>query len=251
MNVEPWPIEQCPKCLHADSMDLSTGARICLNCSHEWNPATTTGPLAQTSMPEPVPAPTILVAVPTITSDEPVAGARGADPASAPATATEESFDLALQVARAREAYVGRRVVYHDVPAEGTVVAVSDEGLATIDFGSGYSVDVTPDEFSLVDEPTEDDATLIAMSHVALTVAAQCIRAAATAIVDGDDGRIIGLAPGSWMVDDPAGLLLNEHGAAYATAMIAIAGGVATDQLLTIAAMVDEAAKAAMEGNPE
>lgn len=251
MITERWPAEQCPKCLHANSMDLSTGERICLNCSHEWDPATTTGPLAATPFTMMVPDSPKLVAVPARTDDGGSGGGGSGSTSPTPPVDPEKSFDLALQIERARAAFVGKRVVYHDVPAEGVVSAVSDDGLATIDFGSGYSVEATPDEFSVVPEPEDDDATLIAMSHVALTVAAQCIRAAATAIVDGDDGRIIGLAPGSWMVDDPAGLLLNEHGAAYATAMVAIAGGVPTDKLLTIAAMVDEAATAAQEGkNP-
>jgi len=249
--AEPWPVDQCPACLHARSVALDAGGRLCLNCSHEWDPTTTTGPLAVTVDPGaadmivvPLATPDIATIGPAEQINEATATARAAAKAAPPA-------DLAAMVAAARAAYIGQTVLYFDAQAEGVVSEVDDTGLVTIDFGSGYSVQVYPDEFSLVAPATIHDATVAAIAEIDLVIGAQIIRAGVAAFATPEPHRTIGVGPEGWLPDDPDARPVIEHGASYAIAALAMACGITNAELLRVADSLETAASAAKEATEQ
>lgn len=247
MNVETWPVAQCPKCLHAESVALNDTTRLCLepDCRHEWDPTVTVAPLAQA--PIPVPDSHKLVAVPAPpleaewnpNADYPPDFVASVDP--------DDTSDLVIQLARARELFVGRDVVCHDLEVTGTVESVDDDGRAHVVFGSGYFVDLTPDEFSLVEVPDVPDTVMGMLADIDMQVAAQVIRAGAAMLIGPDGAREYGPPPEGWLPEEAEAIPVFEHGASYAIAIVALQFGMPTDQLVSIATMLDDAATAARE----
>ena len=223
MTAEVWPAEQCPACLHAQSVALDAGGRLCLNCHHEWDPSTTTGPLAST----PAPAPQLTIVEAAVVAD------------------MDPDEWLAATVADARARYVGTDVVLHSEGVVGTLAAIDDDGIATIEFGSGYSVTAGVDEFSAVDVPVVVDDQIAQVAIVDMHIAAQVLRAGAATIVDDAEGRRLGMGAEGWLPEDVGAILVIEHGASYAVALLAVTLGVPTEQILSMADMLDEAATAA------
>lgn len=250
MNVETWPVAQCPKCLHAESVALNDTTRLCLqpDCRYEWDPTATSGPLAATAIPVPDSHKVATVHRFPVSGQEVAEALRRTEPRVDPDP--EASFDLELQLQRARDAFVGREVVWHNAGEHGVVEAVDDAGLARVAFGSGYFVDLTPDEFSLVEVADVADDTVRMIGSIDLSVAAQVVRAGAAALVEDNGERRIAFPPEGWMPEDAEAIPVIEHGAAYAVAVIANAFGMPTEQLVSIATMLDDAATAAREATP-
>lgn len=218
-----WPPEQCPQCLVANSVELTDDLRLCLACRHEWHPSVTDGPLTDsTTAPGPVGVPALVV-VPEVA----------------------EAADIEAQVARARSMFVGATVVVHDLEVEGTIVEVHDAGTARVEFGSGYYVDVYPDDFSVVEPAPIDDRTAQIMAETYLAVAAQVVRAGAETIEERDGTRRLTLAPSGWLPFKGDEIPVVEHGASYAVAVIATLYGMSKQDLLSIADRLEASANRA------
>lgn len=220
-----WPAERCPSCEQESSVTLAAGGRLCLNCRHEWEPGETTGPLASEGSTFAATSSTTLAVVP--------------DPPA--------PTDLAGQVAAARAEYVGRDVIVHELEAAGTVLGVDDDGQAVIEFGSGYHVWCTPDQFSLVEQPNIADEVIAGLLAVDYSIAAQIVRAGASTLTGDGDSRRIGMPPDGFLPDDGDVIPVVEHGASYAVALIAFTYGVSNEHLARIATELDNAAEAAKE----
>jgi len=227
MTVSTWERDRCPACQKQESVELDEVVRLCLNCRHEWEPAHTVGPLREQPITtETVPAP-LLAAVP--------------DP--------EPEDEWSRQLREARSRYLGAEVIAHDLEAQGTVIQIDDDGWVRVEFGSGFYVDLLPNEFTVVDADVIPDETIAAIATTGATVAAQMIRAAAQTITQRGDERVMTLAPNDWLPDEPGMMPVIEHGACYAIAYLAIQYGIPTDQLVSIATMLDAAAEAAKGAN--
>lgn len=243
--VQTWPTEQCPKCREATSVELVPGERLCLHCRHEWEPAKTFGPIE-----EPAPggagflasepgAPTSDATGALVTIDAPPLAAVPDQPQDYPAD------DLYAQAVHARSVFLGAVVSCHALGVQGVVTEISDDGWAIIDLGNEYEVIVGPDEFDPVNLDVIPDETIAAIVTTDLAVAAQIIRAGAETLTESDGARRLTLAPDGFLPDDPDVMPVIEHGASYAIAVIATTCGIPTEQLRSIATMLETAAQAA------
>lgn len=223
MNAQPWPAEQCPKCEEAQSVELTADLRLCLHCRHEWNPSITFGPVDAEGRATPL-AP--LVAVPDQPTDYP-------------------PDDLYAQAAHARSLLLGAEVAMPALGAIGNVNEITDDGWAIVWFDENHYVIVGPDEFTATGADVIPDETIAAIVTTDLAVAAQIIRAGAESLIEQDGTRRLTLAPDGFLPDDPDVMPVIEHGASYAIAVIATTVGIPTEQLLSIAEMLDDAARAA------
>lgn len=221
--MDTWTPERCPACRESSSVELDATHRLCLNCRHEWEPASTAGPLAETPLDAPAVVAPALALVPT--------------QARAP--------ELGALLDRARELYVGRQVIVHELEVTGTVDRIDHAGQLTIMFGSGYEIECSVDDVTLVGAVDVPDDVVAAIASTDISVAAQVIRAGAAAISEQGQTRTLTLAPDGWLPDVAEIMPVVEHGASYAIAMLAIQYGVSTDDLLSIAEMLDNAATAA------
>jgi hypothetical protein len=224
-DVVGWESDRCPNCQQQNSVPLLDGVQLCLACRHEWKPADTSGPVEN----------------PTFTTVDTPDVEQYVVPEMPP------ELQLAAEVARAREQFVGKTVLWWDENQEGEVEEVYDTGYVRVSFG-GLIVDLLPDEFSLV--ATEDDleeAQVAAIGILDLTAAALTIRAALDTIDSTGDVRRLGLPPHGWIPADAQAFAIAEHGAAYAVATLALTYGISNDQLSDIAMMLEEAAFAAKE----
>jgi len=228
-DVSLWPAERCPHCQETATVELRGDWRLCLSCDYEYAPSKTTGPLvAAPVLPGTVLMPP-LVAVPDL----------------------DEHLDVAQQLAAARARFVGALVVVHDLGEQGTITEISDEGIATVEFGSGFMVYVEPDEFSPVEMPDvvteQPEAVQLALAATATQVVAQVLHAARETITDDGDERQLGLPPNGWLPDVEGVMPVVEHGTAYAVAWLCITFGITSEQLEQSASAFDEAARAAKE----
>lgn len=227
MTVAQWAPNMCPKCRSTSGTDLGDGIRLCFNCRWEWDPATTTGPIVEP-----------LTVVPDF------------DGTTAPVAAVVEALqqrDDPLAVIRSN--YLGCEVVVNEFDAPGTITEVDDDGFVTVEFGSGYSVRCAPDEFVVTDAQVIADETIEALGTTYLTVAAQVLRAGAATIAGDGESRRLAVPPDGWLPDDPDVMPVIEAGAAYALAALALTAGIANDDILSMADMLDEAAGAAKGAN--
>lgn len=215
-----WSAEQCPQCLVAKSVELTDDHRLCLACRHEWHPSTTDGPLDRGESSQALDATASLAAVPDV--PEPVAPA---DP-----------------ITEARSRFVGATVVVHDLEVEGTITEVHDAGTARVEFGSGYFVDVYPDDFSVIANAPIDDPTAAVMAETYIAVAAQVVRAGAETIQERDGTRRLTLAPSGWLPFEGDEIPVVEHGASYAVAVIATLYGMSKADLFAIADRLEQSA---------
>lgn len=220
-----WDHDRCPKCLQLESVELDAPQRLCLNCRYEWDADTTTGPLDTTQR---------------LTSADVTA------PLYEPGY-VDVSEQLAERMAVARAKYVGRAVVYFDAGARGVCTAIDDNGLATIEFGSGFQVEAWPDEFDLLDNEGPSDAVVRELAATDLQVATIIMRAAAETLTIEDGKPRIGLAPDGYLPDDPDVLPVVEHGAAYAVVVLALTAGITPEDLVKASDVLEEAARAAKE----
>lgn len=227
MTVAAWAPNMCPKCRSTSGTDLGDGIRLCFDCRWEWDPATTTGPIVEplTVVPDPV------VVAPEATE--------------APGTSPGSPDPLAV----IRSNYLGCEVVVNEFDAPGTISEVDDDGFVTVEFGSGYSVRCAPDEFVVTDAQVIADETIEALGTTYLTVAAQVLRAGAATIAGDGESRRLAVPPDGWLPDDPDVMPVIEAGAAYALAALALTAGIANDDILSMADMLDEAAGAAKGAN--
>lgn len=232
-NTFAWPIEQCPRCQTRNTVELRADSRLCLACDHEYVPSTVTGPL---------------VAVPATPIER-------EHLALVPPPITDEATDIAGQLTAARARFVGAQVVVHDLGEQGTLTAIDDNGIATVEFGSGFLVYVEPDEFSAVEVPevidAQPDDVQEALAATTTQVAAQLFQAARVAI-DGDgDDRKLALPPNGWLPDVQGIMPIIEHGTAYAVAWLCLAFGITNEQLEQSATAFAEAAQAAKEATSQ
>lgn len=223
MTATDWVFSQCPACRHDNSVELDGATRLCLNCRHEWNSATTTGPLATAPMLDNVIAPPTLAVVP--------------DPPAVDGWAN--------YLSEARSKLVGAKAVYHDAGAEGTITEITDDGFAVLEFGSGFQVFLLPNEFTVTAADVIPDEKIAALASVDMAIAAQVVRAGIAAIETVGDERRLTLAPDGWLPDDAGIMPVVEHGASYAVAIIAINAGISAETLAGMADELDKAAEAA------
>lgn len=227
MNQPAWDFDRCPKCSQQSSVELDGATRLCLACRHEWNSATTTGPLTTPTAPA-------LAVVPDVpTAPEYVKGL--------------DSFDDYLHEARSR--LLGAKAVYHEAGAEGIISEVTDDGYAILTFGSGFYVELLPNEFTVVEADVIPDDKITALATTDMSIAAQVLRAASATIETVGEVRRLTLPPGDWLPDEPGVMPVVEHGAAYAVAIVALECGVSSEQLVSMADMLDNAATAAEGAN--
>lgn len=223
MTVASWSVETCPHCFKSSSVELDSDARLCLECRHEWAPSSVTAEtFARPAETVDVPAP-ILAAVP-----EPATGGGAEGPVTA-----------------ARSRYLGCEVMVHEVDAVGVITEIDDAGMSTVTFGSGFYIVCAPDEFTVTDAKVIEDETITALATTDMAIAAQVLRAGAATIEDHDGVRHLTLAPDGWLPDEPGVMPVVEHGAAYAIATLATTHGIATEDLLAMADLLDNAADAA------
>lgn len=223
MTMTTWPVDQCPACRESSSVELDEAHRLCLNCRHEWAPAETTGPLVDT--------PIVAPAVPT--------------PALAVVRTPPASPALADVLDEARDRFVGRDVIVHELEVSGTVDRIDHEGRMVVVFGSGYEIEVDPDDVTLIGIADIPDELVTAIASTDLSVAAQVLRAGAAAISEQGERRTLSMAPDGWLPDEAGIMPVVEHAASYAIAILATQYGIATDDILSIAEMLDDAAGAA------
>lgn len=266
-------IDDCPVCGRDQWVALSGGRRICLGCRHEWDPADvpdnvvaiTPGefmpPIPQIDIPQQCPACGLVMPLGADDvyhcpneHDEAHGTFYGGAKLRGVGTPPEPFYgpdDLAGQVGQARRLFVGRDVVIHEFEQTGTVVGVDDDGQAVVEFGSGFTVWCTPDEFSLVDEPEQvavvPDDQQAALAATNLQVVAQIVRAGAATLVEEDGARVLGIPPSGWLPDEAGVMPMVEWGAAYAVAIIADQLGMSNEDLETLARGFDDAARAAKE----
>lgn len=223
MTADSWPADRCPACGETRGVALSSDLRLCFGCRHEWNPAETFGPVEGATFTaagaNPTTAPPALAAVPDLPAFDPIE--------------------------QARLRFVGSTVVVHELEVEGTVTAIDDEGLAVVEFGSGYSVTVGPDDFSVRAYPAVDDTVAAAIANIDLTIAAQIVRAGAEALDDTGAERVIRFPPDGFLPPEKDALPVIEHGAAYAIATVALVAGVSRTDLADLADRLETAAEAA------
>lgn len=227
MNLPAWKFDRCPKCNAENSVELDADTRLCLECRHEWAPSVTVGPLVDTPTDAGVSSPPALQAVP--------------DPRPL------DSFDAYLAEARSR--LLGAKATYHDAGVDGTITEVTDDGYAILTFGSGYYVELLPNEFTVVAADVIPDDTITALATTDMNIAAQCLRAAVATLESVGTERRLSMPPEGWLPDDAGAMPVIEHGAAYAIAYLALQYGVATDDLTSMADMLDNAATAAEGAN--
>lgn len=223
MTLATWPLEQCPSCLEAQSVELVPGERLCLHCRHEWEPAKTFGPIDAEGNTKLIPP---MLAVVDQPQDYP-------------------PDEIDAQVAHARSVFLGAIVRCDALGVQGTITEITDAGDAIVHLCDGYEVRVGPDEFAPVDLSVIPDETIAALVTTDLVVAAQIIRAGAETITERDGARRLTLPPDGFLPGDADEMLVIEHGAAYAVALIATQHGIPTAQLVSIAEMLDTAARAA------
>lgn len=223
VTVASWSVETCPNCQKSSSVELDSDARLCLECRHEWAPSSVTAEMFAHPVPRFAEAPTDLAAVP--------------EPAPSGATAGP--------VTAARSRYLGCEVMVHEVDAIGTITEIDDAGMSTVTFGSGFYIVCAPDEFTVTDARVIEDETITALATTDMAIAAQVLRAGAATIEDHDGVRHLTLAPDGWLPDEPGVMPVVEHGAAYAIATLATTHGIATEDLLAMADLLDNAADAA------
>lgn len=228
MTIAQWPATMCPSCQEDMSVELDTDWRMCLRCRHEWHPSQTVGPVADAPAPVSDAVTTALAAVPTF----------------------EPQDELARYVEQARSRFLGATVVVHELEVEGIINEITDDGECIVSFGSGYWVTVTPDQFSVIEEPKVDDVFAIQFGSLNLAVAAQIIRAGANTLTGPDDDRRITVPPEGFLPDDPNALLVIEHGTAYAIAIVARAYGLSPDDLREMADRLEATADAAKSTEP-
>lgn len=227
MNVPAWKFDRCPKCSAENSVELDADTRLCLECRHEWAPSTTSGPLDAAG------AGAVMPPVPTLQA---VPDPKPADP-------------FADYLTEARSRLLGAKATYHEAGVDGTITEVTDDGYAILTFGSGYYVELLPNEFTVVEADVIPDAQITAIATVDITIAAQCLRAAVATIEAVGEERRMTMPPEGWLPDDAGAMPVIEHGAAYAIAYLALQYGVATDDLTSMADMLDNAATAAEGAN--
>lgn len=217
----------CPKCNATNSVELDGTLRLCLGCRCEWTPGVPYEGVVQFPPGGDVASPPVLVSVPT----------------PKPADAYESYLD------EARSRLLGAKAIYHDAGAEGTITEVTDDGYAIVTFGSGYYVELLPNEFTVVAADVIPDEKITALATTDMTIAAQVLRAAAQTLETVGETRRLTLPPGDWLPDEPGVMPVVEHGAAYAAAIIALNYGVSNEQLVSMADMLDNAATAAEGAN--
>lgn len=220
-----WPETACPACLAESSAPLAAGGRLCLSCRHEWDPATTTGPLAE------APA----------TQNPP--GVHLVEPGWSPPVLV----DLATELDRARDLYVGQQVVVYEYEVNGTCTDITDDGIAVIDIGDGFIVHAEAQDFTLAEVDALPTPEIVELGAVDLTVAAKVIESAIATFVGEGDNRTLGIPPNGWLPRDVEAWPIVEHGASYAVAIIANIYGITTEQLEEIASEINKAALAAGE----
>lgn len=225
MVTNTWPVECCPSCLESDSIPLGESDRLCLQCRHEWNPATTTGPIEREQHGYEIPGAIV-----------PVAEMVRARPKT-----------LAEQVADARELLVGRRVVWFSEGWDMTVIEITDDGVAILEDDGGLRLPADPDEFALIEESVLEDDVVAALGAVDLQAAAMVVRAAVASFATVAGTRVLGMPPEGYLPHDVEAMTVIEHGAAYAVATVALARGIPTEELEEIAETLDDAARAAEE----
>lgn len=223
MTVTSWSVETCPHCFKSSSVELDSDARLCLECRHEWAPSSVTAETFARPIETITPTATVLVAAPDTQVDT---------SASGPVTA-------------ARSRYLGCEVMVHEVDAVGVITEIDDAGMSTVTFGSGFYIVCAPDEFTVTDAKVIEDETITALATTDMAIAAQVLRAGAATIEDHDGVRHLTLAPDGWLPDEPGVMPVVEHGAAYAIATLATTHGIATEDLLAMADLLDNAADAA------
>lgn len=222
-----WPDECCPACLETDSIDLAGAGRLCLQCRHEWDPATTAGPL---------PRDTAAVANAEIVRD-------------VTALTADIDTDIATQLATARAMFVGRDVVYFAEGVVGRVAEVFDSGYSRVEFGSGFEIDLLPDEFALVETSVVPDEVVRALGAADLTAAAMIVNAAVETFAVTAGRRHLGIPPHGYLPADPEAWIVVEHGAAYAVAAVAMLTGFSNEDLTILAERMGDAARAAEGGH--
>lgn len=225
MSTETTTTIVCPECgseLHAD---LSDGRRFCVSCRHEWDPANPVE-VAQTFAD---------------VASHPSATVHGLN------DAVSEALDVAAQLEAARARYLGVQVIVHDLGETGTVTEIDDDGIAMVEFASGFYVLCEPDEFSAVETDEIPNETVAAIASTDLAVVAQILRAGAETIAEHDGINTVGMPPDGWLPADPDVMPVIEHGAAYAIAWLATQWGVSPEQLTSAAQAFEDAAMAARE----
>lgn len=225
MSSVTWELERCPKCLSTTSAALSDGWRLCLSpeCRHEWDPETTSGPLGE------------------------IVGWSETEAGTFAIVVGGEEDDIVAQLAAARERYVGADVMVHELEAVGRVTMIDDGGIALVTFGSGFTVELEPDEFSAIEAATVPDEAVAAIAGTSATLAAQVIRAGAASMIVDEPEWSLGVTPENWLPMDADAIPVIEHGASYAIAMLALTYKISPEQLYDLAQGVDDAANAAKE----
>ncbi len=227
MTVSAWPIEVCPECREASSVELDASSRLCLACRHEWNPID----LASTPYERPVETLESPVPYLAVVADH-------ADIAETPA-----------HIAQARSRYLGMLVALPDLGVSGVITEVAADGWVNVELDATYDVLVTPDEFTILDAAVIADDVVTALATTDMAVAAQILRAGAATIRGAGNQRELTLPPDGWLPDEAGLMPVIEHGAGYAVALVAISAGVSTDDLLSLAQGLDDAAEAAKGAN--
>lgn len=276
-TTETRPVDECPACGKAGAVSLSNGIRLCVHCRNEWDP---------NDLPDVTPAPVVaLRAVPdspivlpqqcpacgqVMTLDagdvyhcpnehdpEHVAYYGGAvlaldTPAPDPLASILNDPD---PIGAMRAQLVGREAVVHDLAATGTIESIGDDGNARVVFGSGYFVEVGPDDITLTElpapTPTMDEDQQEALAATSLTIVAQIIRAGQACFVIEDGVRVVGPSPNGYLPDDPDVLPMLEWGAAYTVASLVEAWGITDEQLEATATSFDNAADAARKATEQ
>lgn len=218
---------------------MHAGTRLCLECHHEWDPTAPpdtelTEDHATNAAP---PADAFARENPVATMERRAAYEQALDDDDP--DAYEGAADVGEVLAIMRERWVGRRVFVHDKAIEATLKDITDTGYGVIEYGSGFSEELDPDEWSVIaDVPaavTDDDAVVEQIGETSLAVAAQIMRAAAASLTDQDGTVTISTPEPGWLPPDPDVLPIIEMGAAYAVASVAYAVGVTREQLTAIA----------------
>jgi hypothetical protein len=228
VTLTQWPATMCPSCQEDMSVELDTDWRMCLRCRHEWHPSTTTGPTEASAAPVTDAVTTALASVPTFAPTDALAG----------------------YVAQARSTFLGATVLVHELEVQGTVGEITDDGECIVTFGSGYWVEVTPDQFTVMEPAPVDDAFAIQFGSLNMAVAAQVLRAGANTLTGPDDDRRLTVPPEGFLPDDPDALMVIEHGVAYTVAILALTKGIASDDLRALADALDERAELAKATEP-
>jgi hypothetical protein len=224
MNVEVPASVACPQCNSTNGVPMSDGTRLCLDCRHEWNPAT-------------VPRLTVAPATATVAGEV----APSVTPADAPATAAEgappglddvlgpPAAELAARAAQATlDGLVGTEVVLEG-GQRATLVGFPDDDHAEVRlYGDGEHGDVVVVELADVERelaappPVADVPTelALALARVNMTVAGLVLTAGVGAVAGDYPNAELVTPPTGWLPLDADSLPAVEQGAAYAVAFL-------------------------------